>query len=84
MSLQDLKDAMKKKKLVFGARQAIKNLKNGKTKVVFLASNCGKEIEESINHYAKISKAKIIKLDKPRSEISVFCKKNFSVSVISY
>lgn len=84
MSLQDLKDAMKKKKLVFGARQAIKNLKNGKTKVVFLASNCSDSIEESINHYAKLSKAKIIKLDKPRSEISVFCKKNFSVSVISY
>ncbi|MBT6402319.1 50S ribosomal protein L30e, partial [Candidatus Woesearchaeota archaeon] len=54
MSLQDLKDAMKTQKLVFGARQAIKNLKNGKTKVIFLANNCGEDIQESIDHYAKL------------------------------
>lgn len=84
MSLQDLKDALKKKGLVFGYNQTIKNLKNGKTKVIFLAENCGKEIEDNIAHYANLANAKIIKLDKPRSEISIFCKKNFPVSVISY
>ncbi len=84
MSLQDLKDAMKKQKLVFGIRQTVRNLKNGKTKVIFLASNCGEAIEKDLEHYKKLSDVKIVKLDKPRSEISVFCKKNFPVSVISY
>ncbi|MDP3917408.1 MAG: ribosomal L7Ae/L30e/S12e/Gadd45 family protein [Nanoarchaeota archaeon] len=84
MSLQDLKDALKKKSLVFGSNSTIKNLKNGKTEVVFLANDCGKEIEDTISHYAGMANAKIIKLDKPRTEISIFCKKNFSVSVISY
>ncbi len=83
MSLEELRSAMKTKKLVFGANKTIKNLKAAKTKTVFLASNCSKDIEDNIIHYAKMSDAKIIKLDKARSEISVFCKKNFPVSVIS-
>jgi ribosomal protein L30E len=84
MSLQDLRDAMKKEKLVFGTAQTIKNLKKGTTKKIFLASNCGDEIENNIKHYAKMNKIEVIKLDKPRAEISVFCRKNFPVSVISY
>ncbi len=84
MSLEDLRAAMKKEKLIFGTQQTIKNMKNKQTKVVFLASNCGEKIDESIHYYAKGTKIKIIKLSKPRSEISIFCKKNFPVSVISY
>jgi len=84
MSLEDLKKAMKTHKLVFGTRQTLSNLKKNKTKVIFLANNCGKKIEEDVNHYAKISGTKVVKINKPRSEISVFCKKNFPVSVISY
>jgi len=84
MSLENLKSAIKQHKLVFGNNNTIRNIKNSKTKVVFLANNCGKEIEDNIVYYAKVAKVKVIKLDKPRSEISVFCKKNFPVSVISY
>ncbi len=84
MSLEKLQTAMKSKKLVFGVRETIKNIRNAKAKVVFLASNCGQEIEADINHYAKTAGVEVIKLDKPRAEISVFCKKNFPVSVISY
>jgi|TARA_Y100000310_G_C20355060_1_gene656233 ribosomal protein L30E len=84
MSLDDLKTALKKEKLVFGSNQAIKNIKNEKTKVVFLASNCEKEIEENIKHYTNQTNIKVITINKQKSEISVFCKKNYPVSVISY
>ena len=84
MSLQELKDAMKKEKLLFGSKSTLRNIKKGKTKQVFLANNCGEEIEKSIEYYSKLSKIKVSKINKPRSEISILCKKNFSVSVISY
>jgi|TARA_Y100000310_G_scaffold234435_1_gene237376 ribosomal protein L30E len=84
MSLQELKDAMKKEKLVFGSNSTLRNMKKGKTKQIFLANNCGKDIAESIEYYSKFSKVKISKINKPRSEISILCKKNFPVSVISY
>tara|TARA_Y100000310_G_scaffold302396_1_gene339688 strand:+ start:418 stop:672 length:255 start_codon:yes stop_codon:yes gene_type:complete len=84
MSLQELKDAMKKEKLLFGSKSTIRNIKKGKTKQIFLANNCGEEIEKNIEYYSKLSKIKVSKIDKPRSEISILCKKNFPVSVISY
>jgi ribosomal protein L30E len=84
MSLQTLKDAMKKEKLIFGSKSTLRNMKKGTTKQIFLANNCGEEIEKSIEYYSKFSKVKISKINKPRSEMSILCKKNFPVSVISY
>ena len=84
MSLEELKTALKKEKLVFGSNQTISNIKNNNTKVVFLAKNCKPEIKENITHYTDQTKIKVITINKPRGEISVFCKKNYPVSVISY
>jgi large subunit ribosomal protein L30e len=84
MSLADLKKALKEEKIAFGANQAIRNLKNGKTKVIFLANNCSDKIRKNIEYYANLSKAKIIDLDKSKNELSVFCKKGYPISVISY
>jgi large subunit ribosomal protein L30e len=84
MSLEELKKALKKEKLIFGANQTIRNLKNGKTKVIFLANNCSEEIKKNIKYYVDLSKAKIIDLDKSKNELSVFCKKGYPISVISY
>jgi len=80
----ELKKAIKEKKLTIGTERTIKNLKLGKATIVFLASNCKPEVKEQIEHYAKISGAKIIKLDVPDKEIGLLCKKPFNVSVLSY
>lgn len=84
MSLAELKEALKKEKLIFGASQTIRNLKNKKIKTVFLAKNCSDEIKKSIEYYAELAKVKVINLDKSKNELSVFCKKGYPISVISY
>ncbi len=84
MSLAELKKVLKKEKLIFGANQTIRNLKNKKTKTVFLAKNCSDEIRKSIEYYADLAKVKVINLDKSKDELSVFCKKGYPISVISY
>ncbi|MBU2589634.1 MAG: ribosomal L7Ae/L30e/S12e/Gadd45 family protein [Nanoarchaeota archaeon] len=80
----ELKLAVKEKKLTIGTERTIKSLKLGKTKTVFLASNCKSDVKEQVEHYAKISGAKVIQLDLPDKEIGLLCKKPFNVSVLSY
>tara|TARA_Y100000310_G_C20701659_1_gene830559 strand:- start:2364 stop:2618 length:255 start_codon:yes stop_codon:yes gene_type:complete len=84
MSLDNLKKVLGKEKLVFGSRQTIRNLKNSKTKIIFLASNCSNDAKESIKYYAGLAKADITELKQTRHELSVFCKKNYPLGVISY
>ena len=83
MSLAELREALKKEKMNFGAGSTIKSLKNGKVKTVFISSNCPENIKKDVEHYCKISKAKLIKLKQPNDEIALICKKNFPVSVVS-
>ena len=80
---EELKLALKEKGIIIGTERTIKNLKLGKTKKVFLASNCKPEIKESIEYYAKLSGAEIVELVIPDKEVGLLCKKPFSVSVLS-
>ena len=84
MSMEDLKKALKEKKLVFGTERTIKNLKLGKAKAVFLAKNCPKATREDINYYSGLCKAAVHELEEPSDELALICKKNFPVTVISY
>lgn len=82
--LQKLKEALKKKEIVYGTEKTIKNLKKGKTKTVFLSSNTPAEVREEIKHYAGISNAEVIELDMPDKEIGLLAKRTHSISVLSY
>lgn len=82
--LEKIKEALKKKELVFGTEKTLKNLKKGKTKTVFLSSNTPKKIREEIKHYASLGNVEIIELDLPDKEIGLLTKRRHSVSVFSY
>ncbi len=82
--IAELKKAIKEQELVYGARETVKNLKLGKTKAVFLASNCSEGMREDIKHYGEISGVKVYELEIPDSEIGMLCKRMHSVSVLSY
>jgi len=84
MSLAELRKVLKTEKVIFGANETIKNLKNGKVKRVFIANNCPEEIKKDLEYYCKISKVEIVELNQPNDEVALICKKNFPVSVISY
>jgi ribosomal protein L30E len=85
MNVKDLRKALKEQKnVVFGTNETIRGLKRGVTKAVFLASNCNKLTKERIKRYAKINGVKVFELDEPNDEISLVCKVQHIVSVVSY
>lgn len=84
MSLEELKKAIKDKKLTYGTNQTLQGLKLGKLSTVFLALNCPADVRNDINQYAKLADAKVVELDIPDDEIGTVCKKRHSVAVLSY
>ena len=79
----ELKDLLKQKNIIFGTNETVQGLKLGKVKKVLLASNCPKDVRETIAHYAKIAGASVVELDIPDKEIGLLSKKPFGVSVLS-
>ena len=81
--LEEIKKLVKEEKLVVGTNATLDNLKNGKAKKIWLASNVSQETKADIMHYAELAKVEVNTLDVPNDELGVVCKKQFSVSVIS-
>lgn len=79
-NIDELKKALKEKEFVFGTKQTLKNLKNGKTKKVFLANNCPENVKTEIKSY----NAEVIELKELNLEIAVICKRPHPISVLSY
>ncbi|MBS3157236.1 ribosomal L7Ae/L30e/S12e/Gadd45 family protein [Candidatus Woesearchaeota archaeon] len=77
-----LDQALKGKKVVFGAERTMKLLKKDKLKVVFLANNTKEELKEDFQYYAKIGNVEVVELDMKNKEVGTYCKKPFSVSVV--
>ncbi|MBI4154431.1 ribosomal L7Ae/L30e/S12e/Gadd45 family protein [Candidatus Woesearchaeota archaeon] len=80
----DLKTALKDKNMVFGSNETLKNLKQGKTQVVFLASNCPKDVREKVAHYSSFVKVEIVELGIKDDEVGLLCKKRHNISVLSF
>lgn len=81
--IAEIRKLLKGKGVTVGTKRALKNLKLGKVKRVYLSSNCSEKVSETIQHYAKLSKAEIIHLKYPNDELGLLCKKPFSISVLS-
>lgn len=79
MSLEELKKALKEKTIIFGTEKSLKNLRNGKTKRVFLASNCPEKTRKEIKGYD----VEVIELKEPNTEIALICKRPHPISVLS-
>ena len=79
MSLELLKKSLKEDKLVYGFRSAVLGLKNGKVIKIFLAKNCPQEFKDKLKNY----NIEIIELNEPNKEISLICKKKFSINIVS-
>jgi large subunit ribosomal protein L30e len=82
-NIVEIKKLLKAKGITIGTEKALKGLKLGKISKIYLSSNCSDKTLESIDQYAKLSKAEIVKLDYPNDELGLLCKKPFSISVLS-
>ncbi len=79
----EIKKMLKAGNMIIGTEKAIKSLKLGRVQKVMLSSNCPEQVEKDINHYAGLGGAESVKLDYPNDELSVICKKPFSISVLA-
>jgi len=84
-NLSEIKKLLKESadKIIIGTERALKNLKTGKISAIYVSSNCADLTLEKLEHYAKLSKAKVIKLKYHNDELGVLCKKPFHISVLS-
>ncbi len=83
-NIDDIKKGIKEGKLIIGTSRTMKALKLGKVSKVFLTSNCPDSVKEDVEYYAKLSKAKVVKLRQPNGELGTICKKPFPISILSF
>ena len=84
MTIADLRKALKEKTISFGRDSALKKLKTGKIKGVFLANNASDKMKDDFQHYTKLAGVKLTILDQPSTELQLVCKRGHPVTVISY
>jgi large subunit ribosomal protein L30e len=82
-NITEIRKLLKSKGILIGMDKAIKNLKLGKIKKVYLSSNCSQETTESLKRYSSLSGAEVVYLKYPNDELGILCKKPFSISVLS-
>lgn len=77
-----LKNDLKDKKAIFGRDSALKKIKKGEVKIVYVASNCpGKD---EIIRNCKANDVECVELKEDSKQIGIICKKPFNVSVVSF
>jgi len=79
----EIKKMLKSGSMVVGTERAVKSLKSGRVQKVLVSANCPASVEKDINYYAALSGAEVHKLKYPNDELSVICKKPFSISVLA-
>ncbi len=84
MSLDNLKKAIKEKKLTIGTEKTIKALKKGEAKEVFISKNCPELLRKQVKNYAEISNIPVTELKESNEEIGAICKKPFSINLCCY
>ena len=80
----EIKKMLKSGDIIIGTERTIKSLKLGRVQKVLISSNCPVSVEKDLNYYASLSGAELHKLDYPNDELSVICKKPFSISVLAF
>ncbi len=82
-ALTDLKKLLSQGKVSIGTEVALKNLRRGKAKKIFLAANCSQKIMDDVNSLSKPANVEVVRLAIPNTELGIICKKSFSIAVLS-
>ena len=80
--IDNILDAEKNKKVVFGANQTMKLLKNNALSEIYLSENYPSESVAIIDALAEEAKVKVHKLKHSNDELGTLCKKPFKIAVI--
>lgn len=75
--------AVKSGKVAFGADSALQNAQTGKAKMIVLAANCPKNMQDEIEYNCKLSNVHFIVFKGSSLDLAAVCGKPFTVSALS-
>ena len=81
--LNEINKLIKANRLIVGTENTLKKLKANKLEKVWLSSNIPSSLKEDMEGYGNMNNVVIVSLSVPNDELGVYCKKQFSVSVVS-
>ena len=70
-------------KYTLGFKQALKSLRNGKSKLILLANNCPPLRKSEVDYYAMLAKISVKRFSGNNVELGTACGKMFRSSVMS-
>ena len=82
MSENEIKKAMKEKKIVIGSKNVINGIRNTSLDSVFYAENCSENLLNQLNHYSKISNIEIKKFEGDSEHLGELCAKPFNILIV--
>jgi large subunit ribosomal protein L30e len=75
--------AVRTGKVVFGANEAIRSAKNGKAKIIVIASNNPPQIRDDLEYYGKLSQVPVVTYRGNRIDLGMVCGKRFAVATLT-
>ena len=81
--LQEIKNAIKEKKLVIGLNSVRRGTKSGLLKTIYSSSNCPEPLIKDIDHYAKLSNIGFEKFNGTSVQLGEICGKPFNILLIA-
>jgi len=83
-NLELFKEDLKKKSPIIGANSALKLVKAGKAKRVYVSKNCPQDLKNDLQRYSNVSKSEYYELSINSDELGTLCKKPFLIAVLTY
>lgn len=80
---KSISTSVKTGKVLFGVNNAVRSAKQGRARLIILASNCPKDVIDDITHYAKFSDVPVVIYKGSSIDLGVVCGKPFMVSALT-
>ncbi|RLG57309.1 MAG: 50S ribosomal protein L30e [Hadesarchaea archaeon] len=80
---KEIRQAVAAGNVVIGTDKSLKVLKQGKAKLVVVASNCSSEVLADVERYAKLGNVPVHVFDGNSEDLGLLCGKPFLVSVLT-
>jgi large subunit ribosomal protein L30e len=75
--------SVKTGKVLFGINNAVRSAKQGRAKLILLASNCPHDMVDDVTHYAKFSDVPVVIYKGSSNDLGITCGKPFMVSALA-
>lgn len=79
---EDIREAMKKKRIVIGTRSVLKGLKMGEFNLVVYASNIPEKFKGDLEYYARISGIEVKGFKEDSAKLGELCGKLFLILTV--